>query len=414
MLSKIEIAHFRSCEKTEFALQPDLTVLIGPNGAGKTNVLSALMLLHKLAKQRPGFLRDQSGEATHECSLKATFDQDDGAVTLRTGLQLSTDDQNREAILGSSQAWTSQSYLSTRKAVQMPMWYSALKRSLATLDPNSNAASSARHYTRVAASQAPSIEYLTPKMMEEVASIAAMLESMKYYGASQFTNPGSCPVSLEVEQESQFRRTVDTRGHRQFLADLYAAWSSKVKTNFDRFLSIVGPQGIGLVDVIGFEELQTSSIEYSVRSGGKVHKRTRKKLLVVPQFRIGKNTLSPNQLSEGTFRTLTLLFFLVTDESSFLLIEEPDVCVHQGLLSSIMELIKVHSMHKQILISTHSDFVLDQVEPRNILRVTKERRVGTQVSSLKRSMSSKSYAALKKYLQTQGTLGEFWKHGGFD
>ena len=59
-------------------------------------------------------------------------------------------------------------------------------------------------------------------------------------------------------------------------------------------------------------------------------------MLVVPQFVIGTNALSPNDFSEGTFKTITLLFYLMTEKSSALLIEEPEVCVHHGLLSSIV------------------------------------------------------------------------------
>ena len=138
------------------------------------------------------------------------------------------------------------------------------------------------------------------------------------------------------------------------------------------------------------------------------------KILVIPQFNIGKNELSPNQLSEGTFKTITLLFYLITEASKVLLVEEPEVCVHHGLLSSIIELIKTYSRDKQIVLSTHSDFVLDEVNPENVYKVTNLPLKGTKVSHVPKSMSRLELAALREYLEVEGNLGEYWRHGGLE
>ena len=94
-------------------------------------------------------------------------------------------------------------------------------------------------------------------------------------------------------------------------------------------MDIVGPKGLRLIDNIRFREITTSSVEYSVRVGGALVARRRKKVLIIPRFRQGKQELSPNQLSEGTFKTLALLFYIITERNTALLIEEPEVRVHQ-------------------------------------------------------------------------------------
>jgi predicted ATPase len=104
----------------------------------------------------------------------------------------------------------------------------------------------------------------------------------------------------------------------------------------------------------------------------------------------------------------------MTEQSSALLIKEPEVCVHHGLLSSIMELIKDYSKRKQIVVSTHSDFVLDRVEPRNVYQVTRSAEDGTDIRHLAKEMSAQEMKALKNYLETEGNLGEYWRHGGFE
>ncbi len=78
------------------------------------------------------------------------------------------------------------------------------------------------------------------------------------------------------------------------------------KSAYSQFFEIVGPKGIRLLDEIGFSVIPTSSVDYFVQVGGEVSQRKREKTLVVPSFRIGTIHLSPNQLSEGTFKTLTM------------------------------------------------------------------------------------------------------------
>ena len=249
---------------------------------------------------------------------------------------------------------------------------------------------------------------------EPLFRIAQFAADMKYYSASQFTNPSACPVSFDVEKEGFNQRGVRIKGHARFLYDLFSEYKKEDGTSYKQFLEIVGPRGIGLVNKLGFKEILTSSIDYSVRSGGEIQERTRERILVIPQFTIGKHTLSPNQLSEGTFKAITLIFYLVTEASSILLIEEPEVCVHHGLLASIMELIKDYSSDKQIIVSTHSDFVLDRVTPSNVYKVAKTPSGGTIVTHIPRSMPRKEMTALKTYLKEEGNLGEYWRHGRLD
>jgi hypothetical protein len=235
---------------------------------------------------------------------------------------------------------------------------------------------------------------------------------LRYYGASQFTNPGTCPTSFEIEREGVHRSLHRLPGHARILYAMYSASKSDRHRQYAQFLEIVGQRGLRLIDGLRFREVPSSSTEYSVRVGGNVERRRRDNLLVIPQFRIGRQTLSPNQLSEGTFKTLALLFHVITEESTALLIEEPEVCVHHGLLASILELIKSHSNTKQMILSTHSDYVLDHVAPENVYRVTHNEPDGTVVRHIRKTMTSREFAALRQYLDQEGNLGEYWREGG--
>jgi len=65
-----------------------------------------------------------------------------------------------------------------------------------------------------------------------------------------------------------------------------------------------------------------------------------------------------------------------------------------------------------MILSTHSDYVLDHVAPENVYRVAYERPGGTVARHIRATMSSKEYSGLRQYLEEEGNLGEFWREGG--
>ena len=246
-------------------------------------------------------------------------------------------------------------------------------------------------------------------------AIQTLRLGIRYYSASQFTNPSLSPTSFEIdEDDGDLNEPIQTRRlpHTRFLYDLYTL-SKKNDSSYSAFLALVGPSGVGLIDEIRWQEVKFESEAYEVQAGGKVITKNKTRTMIIPTVQTGTSQLSFNQLSEGTLRTLAMLFYITTEKSELLLLEEPEVCVHHGLLNSVMEIIQQFSHRKQIIISTHSDAVLDKLAPEQLAIVDKNRESGTIVKGIGKIMSMKDIVALRGYLNSLGSLGEYLRHSGF-
>lgn len=410
-LDNIEIRNYKSCEKTSIEFERPLTALIGINGSGKTSILSAIRLLKKLSLERNGF-RSHSIEGLFETVLLATFSAGVATITLKATVNYDIGNQSEEEIAGIKTEWRIPR-LAPRKWFEIPI---DLLNQMA-FNSFDNAIKRRRIFGNSSYEKFISLRNQIPNdVFEELFQIVEYMSSISYYSATQFSDPQKCPTSIELEERDSstayrpFRRF---GSHTAFIHDL-VNMKRQYADKYERYLNMIGPLGIGLVDDIGFEEVEFSSEEVNVKSGGKILTEKRKKLIIVPKIFLGTKVLSFNQLSEGTFKTAALLFYAIEKSNSLLLIEEPEVCVHHGLLKSVLEVIKSESEFKQIVISTHSDYVLDQLEPENLVLVTRSNEVGTVAKPLSKSLSKNSYLALHAYLESTGNLGEFWKEGGFD
>jgi predicted ATP-dependent endonuclease of OLD family len=406
-LKSLEIQTYRSCIKTVFPLQNELTGLIGINGAGKSNILNAILLLRKICSTG-SYMRHEKDPSFNHCRIKAEIVDKEKSIFMDGKIYFATDERNNDDVQFSNIKWKLH-----QKWLNIPTEIIAYREQFKHAGDRSDA-----DYRRIMRQRWFYLKKRTQPLLSDndhqiLAEIANFFNGISYYSASQFSDPSRSPVSIELEENRPLRRPRSFAGHDQFILDLYKSFKEKNK-QYKRYLSTVNQEGIGLIDDISFNEVDMPSNSYEVQSGGKIRTIERNRLLIVPSFSVDGSKLSPNQLSEGTFKTLALLFYILTDESKLLLIEEPEVCIHHGLLSSIISLIKSQSKQKQIVISTHSDFVLDHLAPENLVLVKRQPDKGTVATQLSKTMSKNDFKVLRDYLEESGNLGEYWREGGLD
>jgi len=419
-ISNIELKNYRSCKKTAVDLQNDLSALIGINGSGKSNFLNGILLLKKIARISSHAFDEEFFEST--CKMKVTFIVEQKTLPFEAVIRYTTNERNIDEVINAEQTWNFKEFTGIDKRLKIPLSFSFSKQlslfDVENLEEKPKGMGEeqwrfllARSYQLISGSSEP-IDLKQLKIIAGVfEKISNFVTGISYYSASQFTDPSKCPTYFEIENDRVIRRTGrNWNEHIQFMHDLYFAYKEP-KSKFQEFLSIVGSEGIGLIGTIQYDEIDVPSNVYQVKIGGKVISKEVKKLLVVPNFIINSSKLSPNQLSEGTFKTLAIVFYLVTDTSRLLILEEPEVCIHHGLLTSILELVKEFAHKKQIIISTHSDYILDGLDPENVFVVKNDAKKGTTIKHIPDALSAKDYKALKEYLNTSGNLGEYWRHG---
>jgi ABC-type lipoprotein export system ATPase subunit len=391
-----------------------LSALIGINGSGKSNLLSAILLLKKATSASIRRFKNEDEEYVNQTDVYAEFECDGSSIAFEGKVFYLTNNQNIDQVNETQLKWNLENITGEKGWIELPIEMLSFRDEYRVIvSADSSKRLTYEEIARDGWFEHRLMENILPRKVVKIfQNITEYLAHINYYSASQFSDPSRCPISLEFRDNRPTRRQKDCIDHEQFMHDLYRSYISR-STAFSRFMNIIGSNGIGLVDNLEFDTIHLPNSIVDVRAGGKMEKKERTNIVVVPTFLIDGNKLSPHQLSEGTFKTLALLFYVLTDDSQLLLVEEPEVCIHHGLLNSILELIKDESRRKQIIISTHSDFVLDHLKPENVILVDRIPNKGTKAGMISEALSKEDYKALKQYLKDSGSLGEYWRAGGF-
>jgi predicted ATPase len=354
-----------------------LNVLIGPNGSGKSNLIEAITLL----RAAPGDLRDvirQGGGVTEwvwkgqpmaPASVEATVANPKGNQDLRHFLSFRAGGQafrlederieNREPHQGQTQPYFYYRYQQGRPAVNVAGHQRRLELETVDLD----------------------------------ASILAQRRDPEQY--PEITYLASTYQKIRVYREWIFGRNAVFRGVQK--ADMRNDRLEEDFSNLGLFLNRLRrhPKAKDAL-LAALRDLYDGIRDFDVSvEAGTVQVFLTEQDFVIPATR----------LSDGTLRYLCLLAILCDPEPPPLIcIEEPELGLHPDLLPKIADLLIAASERTQLIVTTHSDILVDAMTECPEAVLVCEKREGQ--STIRRLDADQLKAWLEKY-----SLGQLWTRG---
>ncbi len=240
--------------------------------------------------------------------------------------------------------------------------------------------------------------------------------------AERKKQPLSSPDLLAVNTLGQLREHPRVAALRDFISGWYLSYLSVpqmrefARVGTSRRLS---PTGDNLANVMQFlEERQPEKLRNvfgvlarRVPQLEKVLTETMRdgRLLIQLKDQPFEDPILARYVSDGTLKLLAYLFVLYdSDPPPLIGIEEPENFVHPKLLRDLGEECLIASQSSQILVSTHSPYLLDSLKP-DQLRVLNRGKDGFTTTRTVSDMP-----LVNEYLIEGGLLGESWVQGMFD
>jgi predicted ATPase len=371
-------------EGTELKLEP-LNVLIGPNGSGKSNLVEAIALLRATpapaSPSATGDLRNivrrgggvtewvWKGNPDQPASIEATVENIEGNKPLRHTLTLREHKQTlklEDERVENAHPWPGSlvpSFFYKFRGGNPVLSLGGKKRPLArgSFDPNASILSQRRD----------------PEAYPELAHLAARYDEIRVYREWSFGRNSAFRVPQQADMRSEPLQE-DFSNLGLFLNHLRS--KPKAKNAIITKLRDLY-QGLDDFDV----QVKGGSVDVFLTEGD----------FVVPAKR----------LSDGTMRYLCLLAILCDPEPPPLIcIEEPELGLHPDLLPKIADLLAEASERTQLIVTTHSDILVDAMTERPEAVIVFEKHDSR--TQARRLEATKLEAWLKDY-----RLGQLWTRG---
>jgi len=369
MLEKVKLHNFKSHKHTELNFDNSrLHALVGQNSSGKTSVLQALHYLSRLANSS----FDNIFQHERAPQFITTIGQDNMSVTA-TGFWKNQERNNWEASYNWIQKFNHSWYFTASwKADKNPEYRQVISETslMTTEEPIQQSLRNAVHLKLVASNLAKAAysDAITPRVEFDGSGLAPTLDYLRDEAPDEFQ-------SLQ-ERLKRIVPSVREVGVRR----------AKVMVNRQRLIEVDGKS-------ISYEESQ-----------GIVGKE------VVLDMNTGKR-IPAHAISEGTMLALGLLTVLMNpNQPNLVLLDDVEQGLHpkaqRDLIAVLKEILQDNS-NLQIIFSTHSPYIVDELIPSQV-HVLSNNNSG--VTLCKRLDEHPDVEWAKQTL----TTGEFWDAEGED
>ncbi|NLS90918.1 MAG: AAA family ATPase [Planctomycetaceae bacterium] len=375
---RIELTNFLSFGSSPVCLSLEpLNVLVGPNGSGKSNLIEAFRLL----QAAPGDLSEPvrlgggvqdwiwKGDPQGSATIDAVVENPKGRMPLRHVLQFRESGHRFE--VADERIENEHAYVNKPG----PYFHYRFQNG----HPVLNVREEPRTLRR---------EDVDPQL-----SIVAQRKDPDQY--PEITYLGAAYKQIRVYRDWTFGRTAPARGAQQ--ADLDNQHVSEDFLNLGMVLNrmrMVYPLKQRLLEMLCELYAGITDFDLSINAG---------KVQVV--LHEGRFAVPASRLSDGTLRWLCLLAILLdTTPPPLVCIEEPELGLHPDLLPTLARLLREASERTQLVVTTHSEVLVDALtETPEYVVVCEKPDETTRFSRLSRE-------GLADWLEKY-TLGQLWSKG---
>ena len=388
LIKSLHLKNILSFKDTRLDLQP-LNVLIGANGSGKSNLIDVIGLLQAVPGDLPAYLRNNgptgdwvwkgpgcSETPFHLAEVEARLDNP--GQPFQYELQILVGNDRVRSLTERLDLMVAEH----KTAYARPFFQASNENArLWPTRPDGTLAEYGDEPVHVGVSSGKSVlsEIRNPVEYPALTETARRLSAIKVYRG------------WEVGRSSAVRRPQRTDGEPNFLEE-----------DFSNLALVVN-------DLLG-RRLDPSLDSYLKRfyeSYESLHPRIFGNTveLIVNERGMG-DALPASRLSDGTIRFIALLAILCHPEPPPLIcIEEPEIALHPDSQDLVVELLKKASERTQLIVTTHSPWLIDRLSamPERVVVCDRRSGEGTQFKRFTRK-------ELEDWLEDQ-PLGEVWMAG---
>jgi predicted ATPase len=376
MLTKLGVKNYKSLEDVTIPLRP-LTVFVGPNNAGKSNILDCLLFLQELLElgapsvsSRGGFrYLVWGGDLKRQIEIELE-------AKIPDALGKEHEVTYRVEIAGGPAVYSISRELCSarldgeeRKLLEFPIEQGRVE----VWDENRKKTTS---WSSSEVGRRLCLHRQDPASYPTLSALAEAMHNWAFYSfiPSQMEQPGPAKRDLRLQKEGENISSV--------LHTFQSEWGESF-AEVEELLKTAVPEVERLLTPLTEDSQTHLAVEergFSLR---------------IPSW----------AMSDGTLRFLGQLAALLSpDPPALACFEEPENCIHPGLLELVVDVLKSASQKIQILVTTHSpDFLNSLKAPEPLVIVEKE-------DGKTHCREAKDMAGVTEALKTLG-LGELWYSG---
>ena len=375
MIKKLRVKNFKALRDIEIELTP-IHVLIGPNDSGKTSILDVLAALcrsvdHELTNAFLGSWKSTElvweGQSQVPVTVEADFDDETIAgygISVQFGMHDRQVVMMKEFVIKGVGRLELDSHMNitvVKRLLDKPGW--------------------------------------SPQHSDKLRQVQKMLDGVHYY----YWNPRFMALPVAPDSKRRFRMEPNGFGLALCLDEILS-FDRSLFVQLERRFTKVFPhiKSIKLVSEMAYRAPVDDPEQVTMlnRADGKGL-----------YFELkGSGQLVPaSQASDGTLLVLAYLSILYLPKPPrLLLVEEPENGIHPKRLRDILEILRnlvLEQPHTQVVLTTHSPYVLDLFKPEEVTLCTK---LGTgEIKTTRLSDSPEVVRQLDVF-----TLGEIWTSEG--